>query len=362
MIDRNSANTSFPTGVSSSPRHRNEPATSTSPRARRSSSSAKPVVLILGGYGFVGRYAAAALRDESVQVLIGTRGGRQLTTSVASEESNDFFQRCLKFHHCLSISDWQPLLHDVDLVINCVGILRERTDETFAAVHHKAVAALAQSCEIMNIPLIHVSALGIDTPVRSEFSLSKLRGEQAIRDSGCHATIVRASVVDADDGYGSGWFRRVAQWPVILLPGNATCLLSPVAAGDLGDALAKLALGVLNAPCVEPECCLLEVSAGENFTLKNYLLRLRKPTGFWGVKPLFVVRVPDFLASLSAKVFDYFSITPYSTGHHELLQFDNVPANNALPEILGRAPAPIGEKLGTIPTCLSVETAQGEFL
>ena len=320
------------------------------------------MVLILGGYGFVGRYVAAALRDESVQVLIGTRGGRQLATSVASGRSEDFDQRCLKFHHCLSIDDWQPLLHDVDIVINCVGILRERTDETFAAVHHEAVAALAESCEARNISLIHVSALGIDTPVCSEFSLSKLRGEQAIRDSGCHATIVRASVVDADDGYGSGWFRRVAQWPVFLLPGNATNLLSPVAASDLGDALAKLALDTLNAPYVEPACCLLEVSAGENFTLKDYLLRLRKPTCLWGFKPLFVVRVPEALASLSAKLFDYFAITPYSTGHHELLQFDNVPVYNALPGILGRAPAPIGERLDTTPTCPSVETAQGEFL
>lgn len=47
------------------------------------------------------------------------------------------------------------------------------------------------------------------------------------------------------------------------------------------------------------------------------------------------------LARLAALIFDRFNLTPYSIGHHELLENDNIPKVNALPMILGRPPKPI---------------------
>lgn len=208
---------------------------------------------------------------------------------------------------------------------------------------------------------MHVSALGIDLSVHNEFSLSKLRGEQAIASSGCRASIVRASVVDAPDGYGSGWFHRVAQWPLRLLPAGAVKQLSPIAASDLGEALSLLALRLLAttqsvdglAAVVShagKSCRVYEVGCGEQFDLDGYLQRLRRNRVFCGAlagnRPWITLRIPSRLARLAALIFDRLNLTPYSIGHHELLENDNIPKTNALPLILGRPPRPIVAAFG----------------
>jgi len=295
-------------------------------------SSRKPTVLVLGGYGFIGRYTVKALRDRGARVSIGTRNpGR------AGREENE--ETGVKLHQAVTVGAWADALHNVDAVVNTVGILRERAAESFDQVHHLAVAALAGACAERGIPLVHMSALGIDGAVRNDFSLSKLRGEKALINSGVAGTIVRASVVNAPDGYGSGWLHRVANWPVWLMPAGATRLLSPVDAADLGDALAVLALRACEqAPLMK----VLEVGCGEVFTLKEYLLRIRDKN-MRRAAPYLVIRVPGVVCKTFARLFDVLDWTPYSTGHHELLELDNVPVVNVLPDVLGRSPVSIAE-------------------
>lgn len=293
-----------------------------------------PTVLVLGGYGFVGRYTVDALERHSATAILGTRGLR----NNADCKTKD---RQVRLQENLTVNSWNTALSGVDAVINAVGILRERKGETFEAVHHLAVAALATACKQRSIPLVHVSALGIDGPVCNEFSTSKRRGEYAIFSSGCTGAVVRASVVDAPDGYGSGWFHRVAQWPIRLLPAHATRLISPIKAVDLGDALALLAIR-FSTHTSTAETRLIEVGCGEVFTLEDYLSKLRINHRLRPREPLLTLRISEKIARACADIFDRLNLTPYSSGHHELLKFDNIPSTNQLPAILGRKPEPIG--------------------
>jgi len=289
-------------------------------------------VLLLGGYGFIGRYTASALNKRGAKVLIGTRGMRRAKRYRDAAPEHLFEERKICFHKALSAADWEFALADVDVVINCVGLLRERRGESFSDVHHRAVAALAVACAERNIPLVHMSALGV-TYAHDDYCVSKLLGEQAILNSGCAAYIVRSSLVDAPDGYGASWFRKLAQWPVWPLPAAANKFLSPTGVSDLAEALATLALH--NTPPVK--ATILETGCGEWFTLESYLKRLRKPGR---LSPL-VIRVPQKLALFVAAVCDWFNLTPYTLGHHHLLEFNSVPGKNDLPKILRRSPTPI---------------------
>lgn len=314
-----------------------------------------PTVLVLGGYGFIGRYTVTALKRYTAHVLIGTRGQR-INFEKAKHE------RQVRLHHCQTAENWKSVLTGVDVVINTVGILRERRGETFDAVHHRATGALAKACRNHGIALVHVSALGINGPVYSEFSSSKLLGESAILKSGCCGAIVRASVVDAPDGYGSGWFHRLAQWPVWLLPAQATRLLSPITATDLGTALARLAIQKATNGDPGQSAGIIEVGCGETFTLEDYLAKLRRVDSLRLAKPVLIFRIPEQVAKFSARLFDYLNLTPYSIGHHELLKFDNIPYANQLPEILGHPPTPIGSVTGKpITTNTSAPAANQKF-
>ena len=178
-------------------------------------------VLVLGGAGFIGRHAVAALLRRQHEVIIGSRyperAARRLPVQAHRCE-----RRTVRFEQLLTADAWQPLLADMDVVVNCVGILRQRGAETYEKVHHIAPAALADACGVAGVRrLVHVSALGLDQHVTSGFLISKRHGEAALRARSFDTIIVRPSLLDGADGYGAHWFRRVARWPVHFVPSSA---------------------------------------------------------------------------------------------------------------------------------------------
>ena len=138
-------------------------------------------VLVLGRAGFVGRHAVTALLARHHEVIIGSRyperAGHRLPAAAQQCE-----RRSVRFEQLLAAGAWRPLLAGVDVVLNCVGILRQRGAETYEKVHHLAPAALADACSVADVRrMVHVSALGLDERVTSGFLTSKRHGEAARR-------------------------------------------------------------------------------------------------------------------------------------------------------------------------------------
>lgn len=230
---------------------------------------------------------------------------------------------------------WQPLLGSFDAVINCVGILRQRPGVRYDAVHHLAPAALAAACAVSGQRLVHVSALGLAGPARSRFLTSKRDGEAALLCSPADWFLVRPSLLDGPGGYGARWLRRVAQWPVQPLPPAACGRIAALDVGELGECLCKLATAPRQA--LSPAARIVELGGDQALTLAEYLLALRISARLPWRLP-----VPAWLARAVSHLCDVLHLTPFSFGHWELLQRDNVPQHNRLREWLGRAPRAIG--------------------
>lgn len=299
---------------------------------------ASPRVLVLGGGGFIGRYAVAALLAQGACVAIGSRHPSRLDRRRLPAAVLGCPRRRARFEELLAPEAWAQILDDVDVVVNCVGILRPRGRETYQRVHHLAPAALAEACRRRGLRLVHVSALGLQAPVRSGFLRSKADGEAALRASGANGCIVRPSLLDAEaDGYGAAWIRRVARWPVHALPADATGQIAPLDVRDLGEALARLAhlpeLAVAGQPLE------FELGGSEAMPLADYLAAMRR---LHSDRPARVVRIPGWLARLASHACDLLHATPFSFGHWELLRRDNRPSLNALPGLLGRTPRAVG--------------------
>lgn len=295
----------------------------------RACGDSSPVVLVLGGAGFIGRHVAAALAARGCRVVIGSRHPqrRQRAQSVPSAKYRE-----VRLERLLLAADWREALHGCDVVVNCVGILRERGRETYQRVHQLAPAALAAACRERGLRLIHVSALGLEAAIRSGFLRSKRDGEAALRASGADWHIVRPSLLDGEGGFGARWIRRVARWPVHPLPRGATGRLAVLDVDDLGEAIAALALN--GAHEREHDLGGLQVR-----TLAEHLAAMR---ALLTPRAARQVAIPDLLARLAAHVCDLLHWTPFSFGHWELLRRDNCPQHNRLPELLGRAPRPVG--------------------
>jgi NADH dehydrogenase len=294
-------------------------------------------VLVLGGTGFIGRHAVAALLQSGCAVIVGSRHPKRIAQRIP-ELVDHCESRCARFERMLEPQAWSDALSGVDCVLNCVGILRQRGRETYRRVHHLAPAALAEACRLRGIRMVHVSALGLHAGARSRFLRSKLDGESALRASGADWTIVRPSLLDGDGGYGAKWLRRVARWPWHVLPADATGRIAALHVADLGEALARIAL-VPPDNAIAEDARVHELGGADRQTLDEYLASMHRQ---FSDKPARCIHIPSVLARLSSHLCDLFHVTPFSFGHWELLRRDNCPRINRLPEVLGRAPRALG--------------------
>ena len=285
-------------------------------------------VLVLGGAGFIGRHAVAALLGRQHEVIVGSRYPERAARRLPLQ-AHRCARRTVRFEQLLTADAWHPLLADVDVVLNCVGILRQRGAETYDKVHHVAPAALTDACSKVGVRrLVHVSALGLDQRVTSRFLISKRHGEAALRARSFDSVIVRPSLLDGADGYGARWFRNVARWPVHFIPASARGRVAPLDVDDLGVALAVLC-ELEHLPSRE-----IELGGEAEVTIREYLARLRVEQRGANARSAVTISVPHWIARIGSHVCDLLHVTPYSFGHLQLMQHDNVPRVNHLPQLL----------------------------
>jgi uncharacterized protein YbjT (DUF2867 family) len=315
-------------------------------------------VLVLGGAGFIGRHAVAALLAAGAEVIIGSRFPARIGARLPSHAQH-CERRAVHLERCLRAADWQPIIDDCsgsdhtcclgsteqilcerrckrsstcDVVLNCVGILRERGAERYQTVHCEGPAALAAACAARGLRYVHVSALGLQYPAKSRFLTSKRDGEAAIRAANPDAIIARPSLLDGEGGYGAWWLRMVARLPIYAIPSDAQGKIAALDVGELGEALSTLCLAdatQLNLASSRD----FELGGEQALPLADYLLALRRRLNSGRAV---CVPLPGLLARVVAHMCDFLHATPFSFGHWELLRRDNVPAPNRLAELLGR--------------------------
>jgi NADH dehydrogenase len=292
-------------------------------------------VLVLGGAGFLGRHVVAALAARGHDVVVGSRAGGRVA-HLRGTLNVRMGWRQVRFERLTSAGGWDAALGDVDIVVNCVGILRERGAATYERIHHFAPATLAADCARLHVRFIHISALGLHDAARSRFIGSKLRGERAIQASGAQFTIVRPSLLDGDGGYGARWLRALARLPLHCVPADAVGRIAVLDAGDAGRAIAWLCELGAGATCE------VELGGADSFTLDEHLAVLRASIGR---SPARVLRIPKLLARLASHACDVLHLSPFSFGHLELLRRDNVPADHWLPLLLDAPPRAVGARV-----------------
>jgi uncharacterized protein YbjT (DUF2867 family) len=286
-------------------------------------------ILVLGGTGFIGRHAVSSLRLQEAAVIIGTRQ--------PATQDERFQYRQFHFEKMTTPENWFDLLDGIDVVLNCVGILRAKGAATYDRVHHLAPYALSRACAVRDIRFVHVSALGLHENARSGFLTSKKSGELAIQSGSTSWIIVRPSLLDGEGGYGAAWLRGIARLPLFVVPRDALGHIAALDVTDLGQALASLCLRTDEYLKLH-ESRFFELGGTQSYVFESYIRGLRRRHT---EQPAWCLRIPGLLSRLGAHLCDAFNVTPFSFGHWELLTNDNVPHPNRLPELLGREPTAV---------------------
>ena len=140
---------------------------------------AKGLVTLIGGSGFIGRYAARAFVEAGWRVRVACR-----RPNVAQDVKVaglpgwvDLVQANVRNPASLARA-----VEGADIVVNLVGVLFEAGKQTYEATQDEGARAVAEAARAAGVSrLVHMSALGADAASKADYARTKAEGEQAVR-------------------------------------------------------------------------------------------------------------------------------------------------------------------------------------
>jgi len=270
--------------------------------------------LIFGGSGQIGSYLIRKLTKNNYKVTVVTRNLHQKGYVIKTQANAGYIN--IVEANIFDEAKIRKLFNKTDICINLIGILYESgKGNTFKNIHSIFPSILAKLCKEYKVQqFIHLSALGINEAIDSEYARSKLEGEVNIQKNFPLATILRPSVVySVDDNFTTSFMTLLNRLPAFPLYYNGNTKFTPIHCSDLTDVIYYVVLqNILSKiiECVGPEI----------ISLKEILKKLLKLTG----KKRLLIPLPFFLANISANLFQLLPKPLLTVDQLKLLKYDNI--------------------------------------
>jgi uncharacterized protein YbjT (DUF2867 family) len=267
-------------------------------------------ILLTGASGFIGGHIKRRLEESGHKVVpIDRRHG-------------------INFNQMLDTADWIPHLQNIDAVINSVGIIVERGDQSFAHLHKLAPSALFSACVEAGVKrVVQISALGADEDAFTPYQQNKFATDQHLRQLPLEWFILRPSLVYGEGGASLKMFKQMARFPLLALADGGRQQVQPVHVSDLVTTV---------------ERCLQEATPGQtidvvgpyalSFAAWLQLLRTKQGGGRMRIIPI------PFTPVLAFAKLAHHLIPIMHPDNLRMLQHGNTAAVQPLTDFLGRMP------------------------
>jgi len=273
--------------------------------------------LIFGGSGQIGRHLIRKLTKNNYKVTVVTRNLHQKGYVIKTQANAGYID--IIEANIFDEIKIRKIFAQTDICINLIGILYESgKGNTFKNIHSIFPSILAKLCKEYKVQqFIHLSALGINSAIDSEYAKSKLEGEANIHKNFPLATILRPSVVySVDDNFTTNFMTLLSKLPFFPLYYNGDTKFSPIHCSDLTDIIYHVISKNIYSKIIE---CI----GSEIIPLKEILKRLLKLIN----KSRLLIPFPFFAANMSAKLFQLFPKPLLTVDQLLLLKYDNIPSN-----------------------------------
>lgn len=272
-------------------------------------------VLVTGATGYVGNYVVKALLEAGHVVTAVSRKGAKSSTASGKNLGTVTGVKYV----VADVGSGSGVLDAVrgcDVIVNLVGIIAQRGEQTFQRVHVDGTRRLIEAAESLGIKrFVQMSALGAAAGAASRYSATKFEAEELLRKSDLEWTIFRPSLIF---GVGDDFFGRVLKnlvaTPVVPQIGDGLFPFRPVWVGDVAQCFAQ----ALSNPATIGQT--YDLVGPKEYTFRQLLdlemdaLGARKP----------VVPAPIFLMDLAVPLMQILgSLAPITTDQYAMLKAGN---------------------------------------
>ena len=272
--------------------------------------------LIFGGSGQIGRNLIRKLTKNNYRVTVVTRNAHQKSYIIKTQANAGFID--IVEMNIFDEKKIRELFKKADICINLIGILFEKKGgNTFNNIHNIFPSLLAKLCKEYKLKhFIHLSALGINDAIDSEYAKSKLKGENNILNNYPLATILRPSVVySVDDNFTTNFMTLLNRLPMFPLYYSGKTKFAPIHCSDLTDTIHYVISKNVYSKIIE--CVGPEV-----ITFKEILEKLLVLIN----KKRILISFPLSIADFSARLFEILPNPLITRDQLRLLKYDNIPS------------------------------------
>ncbi len=221
------------------------------------------MIIILGSSGMVGSHIANALKQKDYDIHLPTR--------------NDL----------ANLDQLTTMINHETIIINAIGIAPGFGNAKHKAVYEVQKAFLDRCIELGAQKIISLSALSqYPNPTEIPYLKYKYSLDQHLLENKITSYIVRPSLVYADNGASTKFFKKLSKLPILAFPKNPNYAVSPIHIDDLVNFI--ITLLPLNLPSQ-----IFEVGT-EVITLGNYLKRFNPK--------LIILPLPEWMMATSMNV------------------------------------------------------------
>ncbi len=273
---------------------------------------------IFGGSGFVGRQIVRELARLGYTIKVASRTPERAYFLRTAGTVGQIVPVACDYQDDSSI---RAAVRGCELVVNCVGILYEKNNNSFAAIHTELPRAIAKACRVEDVRrFIHFSALGCDHAA-SKYGKSKYAGERTVLENFPRATILRpATIFGAEDNFFNLFARLSVVLPVLPLIGGGDTKFQPVYVGDVADAV------IITARHDDCSGKTYELGGPDILTFRQLYARIFKETS----RPRPLMPLPWGLAKLQGAILGLFPTPILTVDQVETLKSDSVVGLSAL--------------------------------
>ena len=270
--------------------------------------------LIFGGSGQIGRHLIRKLTSSGYKTTVVTRNIHQKSYIIKTQGNAGYIE--IVEVNIFEENKIRKLFEKADICINLIGILYEKNiGNSFKNIHTVFPSILAKLCKEYNIEnFVHISALGINDALDSNYALSKLEGEKNIIKNFPRATILRPSIVySVDDNFTTNFMTLLSRLPVFPLYYAGKTKFMPIHCSDLVEIISHVIKNKIFSQIIE---CV----GPETISLKEILKKLL----YLIEKKRLLVPFPLFLANFTAQIFQLMPKPLITKDQLRLLKYDNV--------------------------------------